>query len=63
MQKFVRMTSDFKKLFTAPGKNYIVPYDPGMLLTILSMMNHFVDKFWAMVPSSEFEESIICIPT
>ena len=23
VQKFVRMTSDFKKLFTGPGKNYI----------------------------------------
>ena len=25
VQKFLRMTSDFKKLFTGPGKNYIVP--------------------------------------
>ena len=25
VQKFVRMTSDFKKLFTGPGKNYIMP--------------------------------------
>ena len=25
VQKFVRMTSDFKKLFTGPGKNYIIP--------------------------------------
>ena len=25
VQKFVRMTSDFKKLFTGPGKNYILP--------------------------------------
>ena len=24
VQKFVRMTSDFKKLFTGPGKNYIL---------------------------------------
>ena len=24
VQKFVRMTSDFKKLFTGPGKNYII---------------------------------------
>ena len=26
VQKFVRMTSDLKKLFTGPGKNYIMPY-------------------------------------
>ena len=25
VQKFVRMTSDFKKLITGPGKNYILP--------------------------------------
>ena len=25
VQKFVRMTLDFKKLFTGPGKNYIIP--------------------------------------
>ena len=26
MQKFLRMSSDFKKLFTGPGKNYIILY-------------------------------------
>ena len=26
VQKFVRITSDFKKLFTGPGKNYIISY-------------------------------------
>ena len=30
VQKFVRMTSDFKKLFTGPGKNYIILNDAGM---------------------------------
>ena len=28
VQKFVRMTSDFKKLFTGPGKNYITSITP-----------------------------------
>ena len=30
VQKFVRMTSDFKKLFTGPGKNYILPHAGDM---------------------------------
>ena len=30
VQKFVRMTSDFKKLFTGPGKNYILSLEPEL---------------------------------
>ena len=32
VQKFVRMTSDFTKLFTGPGKNYIIPHGAGKIL-------------------------------
>ena len=32
VQKFVRMTSDFKKLLTGPGKNYILPLYTGTYL-------------------------------
>ena len=30
MQKFVGMTSDFKKLFTGPGKNYIIRHSASI---------------------------------
>ena len=36
VQKFVRMTSDFKKLFTGPGKNYILPQKSKIYFLVFS---------------------------
>ena len=33
VQKFVRMTSDFKKLFTGPGNNYILRHRTALCST------------------------------
>ena len=38
VQKFVRMTSDFKKLFTGPGKNYILSHARAYVKKILRRM-------------------------
>ena len=35
--KFFRMTSDFKKLFTGPGKNYILPYRSSLICYLLNV--------------------------
>ena len=40
VQKFVRMTSDFKKLFTGPGKNYIFLFNSS--ITILRKLTSSV---------------------
>ena len=46
VQKFVRMTSDFKKLFTGPGKNYIFPPGAGKCF----LFTEFFLAFFFSVP-------------
>ena len=48
VQKFVRMTSDFKKLFTGPGKNYILPrgLETRPSLASRGLMFEFDSRCW-----------------